>query len=138
MVNIIGTKHHNELCRFEWTPLAPLTFVPSIGHLPAGAVKDIVVTYSSEKPLQLKAAAASLKAAQLKIAAGVAASDWDNRAPAGGTAAPEPKLEVANAKEAPPVSLPLKVSFALTGTNCCLAPGLFHAQTALAFDNSAI
>ncbi|KAL0040642.1 hypothetical protein WJX79_000331 [Trebouxia sp. C0005] len=99
--------------RFEWAALAPLTFSPSVGHLPAGAVKDIVVTYLSDKPLQLKAAVAALKAAQLKMLPGAAASDWDNRVPAGspgGTAAPEPKLELANAKEAPPVSLPLKVS----------------------------
>lgn len=98
--------------RFEWAALAPLTFSPSVGHLPAGAVKDIVVTYLSDKPLQLKAAMAALKAAQLKMPPGAAASDWDNRVAAGspgGTAAPEPKLELASAKEAPPVSLPLKV-----------------------------
>ncbi len=89
-----------------------MTFSPSVGHLPAGAVKDIVVTYLSDKPLQLKAAVAALKAAQLKMPPGTAASDWDNRVAAGspgGTAAPEPKLELANAKEAPSVSLPLKV-----------------------------
>ena len=96
-------------CRFEWAPLAPLTFAPSVGHLSAGAVKDITVTYTSEKPLQLKAAAATLKAAQLKLPTGMEASDWDNRAAAGGPAAPEPKIELANAKEAPPVALPLKV-----------------------------
>ncbi len=98
--------------RFEWAALAPLTFSPSVGHLPAGAVKDIVVTYLSDKPLQLKAAVAALKAAQLKMPQGAAASDWDNRVTAGSpgsTGAPEPKLELANAKEAPPVSLPLKV-----------------------------
>ena len=67
------------------------------------------MTYTSEKPLQLKAAAATLKAAQLKLLAGMEASDWDNRAAAGGSVAPEPKIELANAKEAPPVSLPLKV-----------------------------
>ncbi len=97
--------------RFEWPALAPVTFTPSVGHLAAGAVKDIVVTYISDKPLQLKAAMAALKATQLKMPPGVAASDWDNRAAPGSTAAaPEPKLELATAKEAPPVTLPLKVS----------------------------
>ena len=97
--------------RFEWPVLAPLTFSPSVGHLPAGAVKDIVVVYLSDKPIQLKAAVAALKAAQLKLPAGAAASDWDNRiAPGSSAAVPEPKLELASAKEAPPVSLPLKVS----------------------------
>lgn len=96
--------------RFEWPSVAPLTFMPSLGHLPAGAVKDIVVTYLSEKPLQLKAVVTTLKAAQLKVAAGPAASDWDNRIAAGSAAAlPEPKLEVASAKEAAPVSVPLTV-----------------------------
>lgn len=84
--------------------------MPSLGHLPAGAVKDIVVTYLSEKPLQLKAVVTTLKAAQLKVPAGTAASDWDNRVAAGSAAAlPEPKLEVASAKEAAPVSVPLTV-----------------------------
>lgn len=96
--------------RFEWPALAPLTFMPSLGHLPAGAVKDIVVTYLSEKPLQLKAVVTTLKAAQLKVPAGAAASDWDNRIAAGSAAAlPEPKLEVASAKEAAPVAVPLTV-----------------------------
>ena len=84
--------------------------MPSLGHLPAGAVKDIMVTYLSEKPVQLKAVVAVLKAAQLKVPADTTASDWDNRITAGSAAAaPEPKLEVASAKEATPVSLPLKV-----------------------------
>ena len=96
--------------RFEWPALAPLTFVPSLGHLPAGAVKDIVVTYLSEKPVQLKATVTTLKAAQLKVPVGTAASDWDNRVVAGSAAAaPEPKLEIASAKEAMPLSVPLKV-----------------------------
>lgn len=99
-----------HVARFEWPALAPLTFMPSLGHLPAGAVKDIVVTYLSEKPLQLKAVATTLKAAQLKVPAGTAASDWDNRVVAGAAAAAsEPKLEIASAKEAAPVSVPLKV-----------------------------
>lgn len=88
-----------------------MTFSPSLGHLPAGGVKDIVVTYLSDKPLQLKAAIAALKAAQLKMPAGAAPSDWDNRIAAGASAAaPEPKLEIASAKEAAPVTVPLKVS----------------------------
>lgn len=85
--------------------------MPSLGHLPPGAVKDIVVTYLSEKPLQLKAVVTTLKAAQLKVPAGTAASDWDNRIAVGSAAAvPEPKLEVASAKEAAPVSMPFKVT----------------------------
>ncbi len=114
LVLVFNCKVTDCVCpdRFEWAALAPLTFSPSVGHLPAGAVKDIVVTYLNDKPLQLKAAVAALKAAQLKMPPGAAVSDWDNRVVAGspgGTAAPEPKLELANAKEAPPVSLPLKV-----------------------------
>ena len=112
LVLVFNCNLTHRVCpdRFEWAALAPLTFSPSVGHLLAGAVKDIVVTYLSDKPLQLKAAVAALKATQLKMPPGAAASDWDNRIAAGGTAAPEPKLELANAKEAPPVSLPLKVS----------------------------
>ena len=88
----------------------PLTFSPSLGHLPAGATKDITVTYTSEKPLQLKATLATLKASQLKMPPGAAASDWDNRLVAGSnTAVPEPKLEIVSAKEAAPVTMPLKV-----------------------------
>ena len=88
--------------------------MPSLGHLPAGAVKDIVVTYLSDKPLQLKAVVTTLKAAQLKVPAGTAASDWDNRIAAGSAAAlPEPKLEVASAKEAAPVAVPLMVQLQL-------------------------
>ena len=84
--------------------------MPSLGHLPAGAVKDIVVTYLSEKPVQLKATVTTLKAAQLKVPVGTAASDWDNRVVAGSAAAaPEPKLDTASAKEATPLSVPLKV-----------------------------
>lgn len=70
-----------------------------------------MVTYLSDKAMQLKAAAATFKAAQLKMPAGAPASDWDNRIVTGSIAAmPEPKLEVAGAKEAAPVSLPFKVS----------------------------
>ena len=70
-----------------------------------------MVTYLSDKPLQLKAAVAALKAAQLKMPPGAAPSDWDNRvAPGANAAQPEPKLEVTNAKEAAPVSMPLKVA----------------------------
>lgn len=69
-----------------------------------------MVTYLSDKPLQLKAAVAALKATQLKMAPGAAPSDWDNRTSAASPAAvPEPKVELASAKEASPVSLPLKV-----------------------------
>lgn len=97
-------------CRFELPLVAPVTFNPSIGHIPPGATKDIVVTYMSDKPLQLKAAQANIKATQIKVAPGAAQSDWDNRADPGMPAAiPEPKLELASAKEAPPVTVPLKV-----------------------------
>ena len=90
--------------------MAPVTFNPSIGHILPGATKDIVVTYMSDKPLQLKAAQANIKATQIKVAPGAAQSDWDNRADSGMHAAiPEPKLELASAKEAPPVTVPLKV-----------------------------
>ena len=109
--------------RFEWPALAPLTFTPSLGHLPAGTVKDVVVTYVSEKPLQLKAVVTVLKAAQLKVPAGTAASDWDNRIVAGSVAAaPEPKLEIASAKEATPVSVPLKVHRSFCKVSVCAVP----------------
>lgn len=101
--------------------------MPSLGHLPAGAVKDIAVTYSSDKPMQLKAVVATLKAAQLKMPAGTAASDWDNRITAGSAAAvPEPKLEVASAKEAAPVTMPFKVIWVL---ECPAAPLFLTAPT---------
>lgn len=97
-------------CRFELPVVAPVTFSPSIGHIPPGATKDIVVSYISDKPLQLKAAQASIKATQIKLAPGVTHSDWDNRAdPSMPASAAEPKVELANPKEAPPVTLPLKV-----------------------------
>ena len=97
-------------CRFELPVLAPVSFSPSLGHIPPGATKDIVVAYTSDKPFQLKAAPANIKAIQIKVAPGAAQSDWDNRAdPAMPASAPEPKVELANAKEAPPVTLPLKV-----------------------------
>lgn len=97
--------------------------MPSVGHLPAGAVKDIMVTYLSEKPLQLKAVVTTLKAAQLKVPAGTAASDWDNRIVAGSAAAvPEPKLEIASAKEATPVSVPLKVQCSFYKISVCAVP----------------
>ena len=89
--------------------LAPVTCSPSLGYIPPGATKDIVLTSMSDKPLQLKAAQANIKATQIKPAPGAAHSDWDNRALAGASASPEPKVDLANPKEAPLVSAPLKV-----------------------------
>ena len=109
--------------------------MPSLGHLPAGAVKDIVVTYLSEKPLQLKAVVTTLKAAQLKVPAGTAASDWDNRIVAGSAAAaPEPKLETASAKEATAVSVPLKVQAQLLhNVTVCLLCCFISGQVTVSY-----
>lgn len=96
-------------CRIELPVLVPVTFSPSIGHIPAGGTKDIVVTYTSDKPVQLKGAQANIKATQINIAPGATQSEWDNRADPSMPSAPEPKVELANPKEAPPVTLPLKV-----------------------------
>ena len=89
-----------------------LTISPSIGHISAGSVKDITVTFRSSAPAQLKAQAVVMKGTELRYPGGAAAvADWDNRRVEGAAAPePEPKVELVTGKGAEVLQRLLKVS----------------------------
>ena len=107
-------------CRFEWPAVPNLTISPSIGHISAGSVKDITVTFRSSAPAQLKAQAVVMKGTELRYPGGSAAvADWDNRR-VEGAAGPEaePKVELVTGKGAEVLQRLLKVSYVRFGPRC--------------------
>ncbi len=116
-------------CRFEWPAVPNLTISPSIGHISAGSVKDITVTFRSSAPAQLKAQAVVMKGTELRYPGGVAAvADWDNRR-VEGAAGPEaePKVELVTGKGAEVLQRLLKVSYVRSGPRCyesCLSQSM--------------
>ncbi|KAK9833148.1 hypothetical protein WJX74_008612 [Apatococcus lobatus] len=60
-IQSLTSKHF----RWEWQPLPNFTCAPLQGHLPAGASQAILLTFQSDKPLQLKGQPLTLRIAQI-------------------------------------------------------------------------
>lgn len=79
--------------RWEWQPLANVTCIPTQGHLPAGAKQAVLLTFQSDKPVQLKGQPLILRANQITaIGEGVALRRWFFPGPQ--PQIPEPAVQV--------------------------------------------
>jgi hydrocephalus-inducing protein len=66
------------MCRFKWPDHPQLKFRPSVGHLHAGASKEVTVTFSSSTPIRLDAAEVKMQLSQITLKSSDRLVDWDD------------------------------------------------------------
>ena len=64
--------------RFKWPDHPQLKFRPSVGHLHAGATKEVTVTFSSTAPSRLDAAEVKMQLSQITFKSSDRMVDWDD------------------------------------------------------------
>ncbi|XP_008833211.1 hydrocephalus-inducing protein homolog [Nannospalax galili] len=80
-VSFTITNHSQvNVIRFEWPPLATLSFSPQMGHLHPGCSKDVVVTMKSDVPINLKKMGVKCKLSKIIFQLPTdQVPDWDDR-----------------------------------------------------------
>lgn len=68
-VSFTLTNHHeHDAVRFCWSPPDGLVFTPCAGHLLSSCAKDIIVSFTSDKPVTLDNIRVNCKVTKIKLA----------------------------------------------------------------------
>ena len=69
----------SSVLKFQWCPVPSLSFIPTTGHIKPNSSKDITLSFSSAKPISLKAQRVVGKICRINYPCPMAeVSDWDD------------------------------------------------------------